>query len=91
MTTEDGRTATFDELARTYGADLFRYAVWLCGNDALAKDLKVNIRSISLESSEGMFTGRLSLLVKDIEHLDNLIGRLKKIKGIYSVSRYEPV
>ena len=39
MTTEDGRTATFDELARSYGADLFRYAIWLCGNEALAKDL----------------------------------------------------
>jgi GTP pyrophosphokinase len=60
-------------------------------SEALTKDLKVSVRSISLESSEGMFKGKLSLLVKDIEHLDNLMARLKKIKGIYSVSRYEPV
>jgi GTP pyrophosphokinase len=60
-------------------------------SEALAKDLKVSVRSISLESSEGMFSGKLSLLVKDIDHLDHLISRLKKIKGIYSVSRYEPV
>jgi GTP diphosphokinase / guanosine-3',5'-bis(diphosphate) 3'-diphosphatase len=60
-------------------------------SEALSKDLKVSVRSISLESSEGMFRGKLSLLVKDIDHLDNLISRLKKIKGIYSVSRYEPV
>jgi RNA polymerase sigma-70 factor (ECF subfamily) len=39
MTTEHDRNAKFDELARSYGADLYRYAVWLCGNDALAKDL----------------------------------------------------
>lgn len=39
MKTVDARTETFDELAKAYGADLFRYAIWLCGNDALAKDL----------------------------------------------------
>ena len=54
-------------------------------SEALAKDMKVSVRSISLESSEGMFSGKLSLLVKDIVHLDNLITRLKKIKGIYSL------
>jgi RNA polymerase sigma-70 factor (ECF subfamily) len=29
----------FEALAREYGMDLYRYAVWICGNDALAKDL----------------------------------------------------
>jgi RNA polymerase sigma-70 factor, ECF subfamily len=29
----------FEALAREYSADLFRYGLWLCGNDALAKDL----------------------------------------------------
>lgn len=39
MSIEQDRTAKFDGLAREYGADLYRYAMWLCGNDALAKDL----------------------------------------------------
>lgn len=39
MTSESGRHATFDRLAGSYGPDLYRYAMWLCGNDALAKDL----------------------------------------------------
>jgi RNA polymerase sigma-70 factor (ECF subfamily) len=39
MSSERQRTAKFDALAREYGADLYRYAMWLCGNDALAKDL----------------------------------------------------
>jgi RNA polymerase sigma-70 factor (ECF subfamily) len=39
MNTEAGRKAKFNELAQTYGADLYRYAMWICGNDALAKDL----------------------------------------------------
>lgn len=29
----------FEALAREYGMDLYRYALWICGNDALAKDL----------------------------------------------------
>jgi len=39
MNTEDERQAKFNELANAYGADLYRYAMWICGNDALAKDL----------------------------------------------------
>ncbi|MFC1689204.1 sigma-70 family RNA polymerase sigma factor [Pseudomonadota bacterium] len=39
MNTEAGRQAKFTQLAQTYGADLYRYAMWICGNDALAKDL----------------------------------------------------
>lgn len=39
MTSEASRQSKFDALARQYGADLYRYAMWICGNDALAKDL----------------------------------------------------
>lgn len=33
------RQAQFDALARSYSTDLFRYAVWLCRDPALAEDL----------------------------------------------------
>ena len=39
MSTEAGRQARFNRLAADYGTDLYRYAMWICGNDALAKDL----------------------------------------------------
>jgi len=39
MSNEARRLAKFDRLAAAYGVDLYRFAVWLCGNDALAKDL----------------------------------------------------
>jgi RNA polymerase sigma-70 factor (ECF subfamily) len=39
MITEVSRQAKFTQLAQTYGTDLYRYAMWICGNDALAKDL----------------------------------------------------
>lgn len=39
MGTESAKNARFERLAREYSADLYRYAMWICGNDALAKDL----------------------------------------------------
>jgi RNA polymerase sigma-70 factor (ECF subfamily) len=39
MSTDRDRTNRFNELAEAYSADLYRYAMWICGNDALAKDL----------------------------------------------------
>jgi RNA polymerase sigma-70 factor (ECF subfamily) len=39
MSTEANRLARFNRLASAYGADLYRFAMWLCGNDALAKDV----------------------------------------------------
>jgi RNA polymerase sigma-70 factor (ECF subfamily) len=39
MTNDTDRTARFNELAEAYSTDLYRYGMWICGNDALAKDL----------------------------------------------------
>jgi len=39
MNTDADRTNRFNRLAETYSADLYRYAMWICGDDALAKDL----------------------------------------------------
>jgi RNA polymerase sigma-70 factor (ECF subfamily) len=39
MTNDTDKTARFNELAEAYSTDLYRYAMWICGNDALAKDL----------------------------------------------------
>jgi GTP pyrophosphokinase len=58
-------------------------------SEAIAKDLKVTIRSISMDNEEGMIHGKINLMVRDLNHLDNLISRMSKIKGIYSVSRME--
>jgi len=39
MGSEVKRREKFNALAESYGADLYRYAIWICGNEALAKDL----------------------------------------------------
>jgi len=39
MLSEAQKRKRFEALAKMYGADLFRYAMWMCGNEALARDL----------------------------------------------------
>jgi len=39
MSSESEKTVLFERLARQYSQDLYRYAMWICGNDALSKDL----------------------------------------------------
>ncbi len=39
MSSGTAKQARFEALAKTWSTDLYRYAMWICGNDALAKDL----------------------------------------------------
>ncbi|MBN1159440.1 MAG: bifunctional (p)ppGpp synthetase/guanosine-3',5'-bis(diphosphate) 3'-pyrophosphohydrolase [Bacteroidales bacterium] len=58
-------------------------------SNVLSKDLKINLQSFSLDSSEGQFKGRMKITVKDTGHLDALISKLSAIKGVYRVNRVE--
>ena len=54
-----------------------------------SKVMNVNIRRINLGTEEGIFDGFIDLYVHDIDDLENLILKLKNIKGIESVVRKE--
>jgi GTP pyrophosphokinase len=58
-------------------------------SDVISKDLRVNIRTIAMDSNEGIFEGTITLFVRDTGHLDLLIRSLSKVKGILSVRRLE--
>jgi GTP diphosphokinase / guanosine-3',5'-bis(diphosphate) 3'-diphosphatase len=58
-------------------------------SDVISKDLKVNMRSVKMDSSDGMFDGTIHLFVKDRNHLDVLIRKLIKVKGVLSVKRMD--
>jgi len=58
-------------------------------SDVLAKDLKINLQSITMDAANGMFTGRLKITVKDTQHLDSLISKLSSIPGVYHVTRLQ--
>ena len=59
--------------------------------EMIAKDLRVKMRAIQVETNAGSFEGRLTVVVANIEHLNNLIAKLKLIKGVSKVSRYDNV
>jgi GTP diphosphokinase / guanosine-3',5'-bis(diphosphate) 3'-diphosphatase len=53
----------------------------------ISDDLKVDMRNIRFDSLNGKFTGRITVVVPDKKHLDNLLRRLMKIKGILKAFR----
>lgn len=57
----------------------------------ISKDLKVQMRSIAIDSIEGMFDGKLKIVVESNKHLEGLISKLKQEKGILKVSRVDSV
>jgi RelA/SpoT family (p)ppGpp synthetase len=48
-----------------------------------------NIKSVNINTVDSMFKGTITVYVKDLEHLQKLMERLKKNKGIYSVERFD--
>ncbi len=56
-------------------------------SDVISRDLQVNMRSISIESNDGMFEGSITLFVKDTQHLEALSRKLKKVKGVNNIKR----
>jgi guanosine-3',5'-bis(diphosphate) 3'-pyrophosphohydrolase len=55
----------------------------------ISNDFKVNIRSITVDSDNGIFEGSIMIYVNDTEHLNNLTKKILQIKGITSVERFD--
>lgn len=55
----------------------------------ISKELNINMRSISFESHDGIFEGKVFLFVHDTHHLDRLIQNLRRINGVQSVIRID--
>jgi GTP pyrophosphokinase len=53
----------------------------------IAKDVGTKMRAVNIGSNDRNFEGKLEVLVRDTNHLEFLIHKLKKIKGVLSVSR----
>lgn len=55
----------------------------------ISGELTINIAALTIESREGMFEGNIKVFVHDKDQLEQLIIRLKELKGIQSVERVE--
>jgi len=84
------------------GADAnFQATLKVTGNDdigivtnisqVISKEMKVKMRSISINSNEGTFEGTVTVFVHNTRDLDLLIKKLKDVKGVFDVTRIDTV
>jgi len=77
----------------------FKTGVKIIGVDSLglankitqvvSNDMKVNIVSMKFDLSNGHFEGKLGLLVRDYDHLEALLERIKAINGVNEAFRQD--
>lgn len=53
----------------------------------ISKEEKMQMRSISIDSYDGLFSGHLTVMLENTERLQQLIKKLKTIKGVKNVTR----
>ncbi|PCJ24056.1 MAG: RelA/SpoT family protein [Flavobacteriales bacterium] len=55
----------------------------------ISNELNVNMRSLSFDSRDGVFEGRVMVFVQDTLHLTNLMKKLNKVKGVKKIERID--
>lgn len=53
----------------------------------ISKENDISLRSISIDSNDGLFSGNLTIMIGDTSKLEVLIKKLKAVKGVKQVSR----
>ncbi len=56
---------------------------------AISSYVNTNIRSVNIDSSSGMFEGTFILNVQNTDHLNKVLERIRRIKGIKRSERFE--
>jgi GTP pyrophosphokinase len=55
----------------------------------ISTDMNVNMKAISFEANNGIFQGKVVVLVHDTEHLNSLMDQLKAVDEVLTVDRIE--
>jgi len=53
----------------------------------ISKEKNISLRSISIDSNAGLFTGNLTIMVNDTHDLEGIIKKIRVVKGVKSISR----
>jgi guanosine-3',5'-bis(diphosphate) 3'-pyrophosphohydrolase len=56
---------------------------------AISTYMNTNIRSVNLDSQDALFDGTFILYVKDTDHLDRILEKIRRIKGVTRAERFE--
>jgi guanosine-3',5'-bis(diphosphate) 3'-pyrophosphohydrolase len=57
--------------------------------EIISNQHNVNMKSISFETDDGIFEGRIKVLVYDTEHLDQLMRKFELVEGVQRVIRWD--
>ena len=57
--------------------------------DIISKQNNINMKSISFETNDGVFEGRIKVLVFDTEHLEQLTNKFGEVDGVQRVTRWD--
>ena len=57
--------------------------------DIISKELQVNMQSITVQSNEGKFEGKIMLFIYDTSHLEELMNKIKDSNQLIQVSRID--
>lgn len=60
-------------------------------SQVVSKDMGIKMRSINVDSHDGVFEGTLSVFVNNKQLLNSLMKKIRGIKGVFSVSRFENI
>lgn len=53
----------------------------------ISKEPQVSLRSVGIDSNDGLFSGNLTILISDTSKLNQLIKKLKGVKGVKQINR----
>lgn len=57
--------------------------------EIISKQHNVNMKSISFETDDGIFEGRIKVLVYDTDHLEQLMRKFEQVEGVQRVIRWD--
>lgn len=57
--------------------------------EIISKQHNVNMKSISFETEDGIFEGKIKVLVYDTEHLEQLMHKFESVEGVQRVTRWD--
>ncbi|HEY1055895.1 MAG TPA: ACT domain-containing protein, partial [Emticicia sp.] len=55
----------------------------------ISSELHINMRSLAVDTNDGIFTGDIKLYVQDTRHLETLMKSLEEIEGVHQVTRVD--